>query len=464
MNTMIEEVLLPKDIFRAYDIRGIYGQTLTPKIVFDIARAFGSEAADYHIKTIAIARDGRLSSPILRDALRDGLLATGCDVIDLGAVPTPLLYYATFVLNVDSGVMLTGSHNPSNHNGLKMVLGGKTLAKEEIEKLYHRIVQQNFITGKGQIEKQDILEQYISEIVSNISLSKPLNVVVDCGNGIGGVVAAKLLRRLGCEVTEQYCEVDGRFPNHHPDPSDPENLECLIRSVKHMNADLGLAIDGDGDRLGVVTNKGEIIWPDRQLMLFAKDMLQNHPGGKIIFDIKCTRHLFDLIRDLGGEPIMWKTGHSLIKAKIAQTNALLAGEMSGHMFFKDRWYGFDDAFYAAARLLEILSKEERDANDVFSDFPNSVNTPELRLSMSEERKFDFMNELIQESQFENGEITTLDGLRVDFENGWGLVRPSNTTPYLIMRFEADDKQSLSSIQNCFREQLLALDENLILPF
>jgi len=456
--------VLSNSIFRAYDIRGIVGQTLTPDVVYAIGLSIGSEARARKQQTVVVGRDGRLSGPQLIKALSKGLCDSGCDVIDVGAVPTPVLYFATYYLKTHSGVMLTGSHNPPDYNGLKIMLDGETLADKAIYKLYERIQTRDFTQGQGQLTTHEIIPAYIERITSDIKLARPLKVVVDCGNGIAGSVAPQLLKKLGCEVIELFCEVDGNFPNHHPDPSEPKNLQDLIKTVRAQKADVGLAFDGDADRLGVVTEQGEIIWADRQLMLFAKDILTRNPGAQIIFDVKCTSHLAKVIRENGGEPIMWKTGHSLIKAKLRETQAAMAGEMSGHLFFKERWYGFDDGIYSAVRLLEILAKDKRSISTIFKALPDSVNTPELKLPMAEERKFAFMEDFKNQAKFNNGTANTIDGLRVDFADGWGLIRPSNTTPYLILRFEASDEAGLKRIQALFREQLLALDNQLKLPF
>ncbi len=453
-----------KEVFRAYDIRGIYGQTLTAEIVEEVGKALGSKALELGSRSMIIGRDGRLSSPVLFEALSNGVLSTGCNVTDIGVVASPVLYYATKTLDSQCGVMITGSHNPANYNGLKMVMGGSALTSKDIDELYTRIEAQNYLQGEGQLSETDIIDRYIEEIAAGITVAKPMKVVVDAGNGVAGAIAPKLLRKLGCEVVELFCEVDGKFPNHHPDPSVLKNLEDLIKTVKLQQADIGLAFDGDADRLGVITNKLENIWPDRQLMLYAKDVIEQNPGAEIIFDVKCTRYLPLKIKEFGGKPTMWKTGHSHIKAKLAETKAPLAGEMSGHTFFNDRWYGFDDGIYTAARLLEIVARDTRSSSEIFQSFPDSVNTPELKLPISEERKFEFMQRFVNEADFGDGNISTIDGIRVDYPNSWGLVRPSNTTPYLILRFEADDEASLNAIQDSFREQLLRLDAGLKVPF
>lgn len=452
-------------LFRAYDIRGVAGKSLTEETVYLIGKALGSYALDENETQMTVARDGRYSGPMLSKALTEGLLSVGCDVIDIGMVPTPLLYYATNVFDFHSGVMLTGSHNPSEYNGLKMVVNNKTLTEKEIQALHQRILAKHFHQGHGVRHQLDVLDRYIHHVSRNVHLKRPLKIVIDAGNGVTGMIAPALFKRLGCEVHELHCAVDGSFPNHHPDPSQPENLHDLIRAVRETKADVGLAFDGDGDRLGIVTNQGEIIWPDRLLMLYSKALLAKHPKAKIIFDVKCTDHLASMIHALGGEPIMWKTGHSLIKAKMKEEHAQLAGEMSGHFFFKDRWYGFDDALYAGARFLEILSKEKEDAAKVFAAIPNSVNTPELKVLVTEEEKFSLMSELIAKANFMDAkEVMTIDGLRVNFNDGWGLVRPSNTTPYLVLRFEAENESILQKIQLVFREWMLSVKPDLTLPF
>ena len=450
---------LDPSIFRAYDIRGIVGESLTEESVY------ASLLRDKGENHIVIARDGRLSGVSLSKALCDGILSVGCDVMDIGMVPTPLLYFATHITAHCSGVMLTGSHNPANYNGLKMVLKGATLTSEEIKSLYQRVIEKKFYVGKGVLHHLEIVDRYIQDVTQNIKLSRPLKIVLDAGNGVAGHMAPTLFRALGCDVHELFCEVDGRFPNHHPDPSQPENLQDLIATVQEKQAYIGLAFDGDGDRLGVVTNKGEVIWPDRLLMLYAKALLAKQPGAKIIFDVKCTNELAKLIRACQGEPIMWKTGHSFIKAKMAEIQAALAGEMSGHFFFSDRWYGFDDGLYAGARLVEILSQHVEDSHTLFARIPNSVNTPELKVLVAEEEKFQLMKKLIDNAHFsDTHEVMTIDGLRVNFSEGWGLVRPSNTTPYLILRFEAVNQVTLEKIQHLFRDWMLSVKPDLVLPF
>ncbi|MCI0653940.1 MAG: phosphomannomutase/phosphoglucomutase [Methylococcaceae bacterium] len=455
---------IPPAIFRAYDIRGTVDDSLTEDTVTRIGQALGSEARDCGQQTMIIARDGRLSSPRLSQALAKGVQSTGCHVIDLGLVPTPVLYFATHFLDSQSGVMVTGSHNPPNYNGLKMVINGDTLSLGSIQKLRDRIETSDFRSGEGSIESRDLIPDYVGTIIDDVQVGSPLKIVVDCGNGAAGKLAPVLFRTLGCEVVELYCDVDGNFPNHHPDPGKPENLRDLIARVKAENANLGLAFDGDGDRLGVVDSSGKIIWPDRQMMLFAADVLSREPGADIIFDVKCSRNLSKEIVRKGGRPLMWKTGHSLIKAKLKETGAALAGEMSGHIFFKERWFGFDDALYAAARLIEILSADPRPSSEVFKDLPDSINTPELNLNREEGENFRFVERLQASNPFSDAKITDIDGLRADYPEGWGLVRASNTTPSLVIRFEAETPKALKAIQEKFRVAMTRVKSDIQLPF
>jgi phosphomannomutase/phosphoglucomutase len=387
------------------------------------------------------------------------------DVIIVGRVPTPVLYFATHHFETGTGVMITGSHNPSQYNGLKIMIAGTTLSGEAIQKLHTRVLTQDFAEGQGQRSEQSVERAYIDAVLNDIAVAAPLKVVLDAGNGVAGALAPELIEELGCEVIPLHCEVDGNFPNHHPDPCKPENLQDLIAAVKEHQADIGLAFDGDGDRLGVVTNSGKIIWPDRLLMLFAKDVVSRNPGADIIYDVKCSRRLNGLISSYGGRPVMWKTGHSLIKAKMQETGALLAGEMSGHIFFKERWFGFDDGIYSAARLLEILGVEDKSSDQVFADFPDDVSTPEINLPVTEEAKFEIIEKLIaRRDQFTGGNVSTIDGIRVDYPNGWGLCRASNTTPVLVLRFEADDQSALEEIKNKFKMQLKQIEPNLNCDF
>lgn len=455
---------VPASIFKAYDIRGIVGDTLTDELVYEIGLAIGSEAERIQQQTIVVARDGRLSGKGFSAVLAKGLRDSGRDVIDIGMVPTPVLYFATYQLKTGSGVIVTGSHNPPTYNGFKIMLGGKTLSGPMIQALRKRIEGGRYSRGEGTYKSHDIVADYIARITADITLQRPIRVVVDCGNGVAGAVAPQLLRDLGCEVHELFCEVDGKFPNHHPDPSKPENLKDLVSEVMEQDADVGLAFDGDGDRLGVIDSKGEVIWPDRQMMLYATDVLSRNPGAEIIYDVKCSSHLAEVITREGGKPLMWKTGHSLIKAKLQETGDLLAGEMSGHIFFKERWYGFDDGLYTAARLLEILAKDPRSSGEIFGALPNAVNTPELNITMAEDEHLEFINNLIAAAHFPGARITTIDGIRADFEDGWGLVRASNTTPCLVLRFEAQNSQALKRIQDQFKQAMLKLKPEMTFPF
>lgn len=455
---------LPKEIFKAYDIRGIVGQTLTAEIAEAVGHAIGSEASVRGIQSLAIGRDGRTSGPELAAALSQGLLKSGVNVVDVGMVATPMLYFAAHTLCGYSGVMVTGSHNPPQYNGLKMVLGGETLAAESIQALYQRVVNQDLIHGQGEYRKQDIAETYLQRITTDITLARPIKLAVDCGNGIAGAYAPELYRRLGCNVTELFCEVDGTFPNHHPDPSAPENLHDLIRELETGDAEIGLAFDGDGDRVGVVTKNGSIIYPDRQLMLFAADVLLRNPGGKIIYDVKCTRNLAPWIERHGGQPIMWKTGHSFIKGKLKETGAVLAGEMSGHIFFSERWYGFDDGLYAGARLLELLSRQA-DIDAALHAIPDAISTPELQIRLKEGENYEVIGQLQANARFDDPlRVVTTDGLRVEYADGFGLARSSNTMPVIVLRFEADNAAALRRIQEDFRKVILQARPDAVLPY
>jgi len=454
----------PKEIFKAYDIRGIVGKTFTPAIVEAIGHAIGSEAMARKQTAVVIGYDGRLSGPDMSQALARGIQKSGIDVIDVGMVATPMTYFAAYELKTNSAVMVTGSHNPPDYNGLKMVLGGETLAGEAIQKLRERLENNDLSKGNGSYAQQAIAQRYIDRILSDVKLARPMKIIIDCGNGVPGAYAPALFRGLGCEVTELFCEVDGNFPNHHPDPSQPKNLQDLIAKLKTTDAEIGLAFDGDGDRLGIVTKDGQIIFPDRQLMLFAADVLSRNPGAEIIFDVKSTRKLFGWIRERGGKPLLWKTGHSFIKAKMKETGALLAGEMSGHIFFKERWYGFDDGLYAGCRMLEYLSKQA-DINATLHGLPDTVNTPELNITMAEGEHYALMNKLQQTAEFTGAdEVIKLDGLRVEYPDGFGLARPSNTTPVIVLRFEADTEIALKRIQEDFRRVILEAAPGLVLPF
>jgi phosphomannomutase/phosphoglucomutase len=450
-------------IFRAYDIRGVIGKTLTADVVRTVGQAVGTLYPNS--RRVAVGRDGRLSSPELAQALCDGLMAAGRTAIDIGQCPTPVLYFATHELETGAGVMITGSHNPPDYNGLKLVMDGKTLFGDTITEIYDCIQEGELTEGEGKRQVEELNQLYVERICEDVRLARRLRVAIDCGNGVAGPVASRLFAQLGCDVTELYCDVDGNFPNHHPNPSQLENLEMLIRTVKINRLDLGLAFDGDGDRVGVIDNQGHVIWADRQMMLYAADVLSRNPGAEIIYDVKSSKHLDEVIAKHGGRPRMWKTGHSFIKAKMKETGALLAGEMSGHIFFKERWYGFDDGLYAGARLLEILSKDERPSSDVFAALPDAINTPEIIVDLGEDgAQHIFMNKLAAEADFGSASVSDIDGLRVDYPHGWGLVRASNTTPSLVIRFEADDEQALKKIQHTFRKQILAVDAALELPF
>jgi phosphomannomutase/phosphoglucomutase len=455
---------ISEDIFRAYDIRGVVENALTPDAVQQIGQAFATEALAQGQKTVVIGRDGRLSSPELAQRLSEGLRSGGCDVIDIGMVPTPVLYYATHKLKTGTGIMVTGSHNPPQYNGLKMLIAGNTLYGDSIKAFYHMIVEGRVNEGDGTHTEENVIPEYLDTIVNDIKLEKPLNIAVDCGNGVAGVLATELFTRLGCNVTELFCDVDGNFPNHHPDPSKPENLVDLQKAMNENHLDIGLAFDGDGDRVGILDDKQNILWADRQMMLYSADVLKRKPGALIIFDIKSTSNLASYIKNLGGEPLMWKTGHSFIKAKMKETGAELAGEMSGHIFFKERWFGFDDGLYSAARMLEIVSQHDESSSEIFEALPDGFNTPELQIDFEEGEHYKFMTKFIDNAKFENADTVTIDGIRVNYAEGWGLIRPSNTTPCLVLRFEANDENTLTTIQNTFREQLLAIDSTLNLPF
>ena len=444
-----------KSIFKAYDIRGIVNEDLTIETVVLIGKAIGSESIDRGERGIVVGRDGRTSGPDLMNALVEGIKSTGCHVVKIGMIPTPVLYYATYSKGASSGVMITGSHNPPNYNGFKMMIAGETLSGERILNLYERINNHNFHQGQGTSTTIDIQEDYLNRVTSDISIKRPLKIVVDCGNGVAGHLAPKLFEALGCEVVKLFCHIDGNFPNHHPDPSKLENLNDLIAEIKAEKADLGLAFDGDGDRLGVIDEKGNVIWADRQMILFSRDVIHRNPGAKVVFDVKCSSLLSKDISNEGGKPILSRTGHSFIKAKIKEEGALLGGEMSGHIFFKERWYGFDDALYACARLIEILSSRNESCSEIFSELPDSFNTPEINIHFDKQGdQFDAMEKLKNTANFNEGVLTTIDGIRLDYEDCWGLVRPSNTTPCLVLRFEAETEASLKRIIEEFREWLV----------
>ncbi len=455
---------IERAVFRAYDIRGIIGTQLDEDGFYTLGRAISCRLRELQRPKIFIARDGRLTSEALATALKQGLLDSGIDVFDLGCVSTPIMYYATHTSASDCGLIVTGSHNPGEYNGLKIVLAGKTLAQSDIDLLYDLVIQGNYHNGKGNYQTINLLNAYQQCIINQISLNRPLKVVVDCGNGVAGPIVVNVISALGCEVIPLYCELDGNFPNHHPDPSVETNLIDLRTTVQAYKADIGLAFDGDADRLGVVTNFGEIIWPDRLLMLYARHILKQNKAATIVYDVKCSYHLAEVIHKAGGIPRMCPTGHSIVKGVMKETQAILAGEMSGHLFFKDRWFGFDDALYSACRLLEILSQNSSAASDQFAEIPNSINTPEIKIPIADEEKFSFMQRFNKQAQFPGAHIITMDGLRVEFADGWGLLRASNTTPCLVARFEAKDTTSLAEIQSLFKAQLQNIDKNLAISF
>ena len=456
--------MLPPEIFKAYDIRGVVGRTFTAPFVQTIGRALGSLARERRRDTIVVGRDGRLSGPELIGALSDGIRAAGVDVVDIGMVVTPMTYFAAVHLGTACSVMVTGSHNPPDYNGLKMVIDGTTLSGDDIQALRTRIERGKLAEGSGGLRTQDVGAAYFDRIASDVKLARPMRIAVDCGNGVAGAYAPELYRRLGCEVVELFCEVDGRFPNHHPDPSQPKNLEDLKRRLRDGDCELGLAFDGDGDRLGVVTPGGDVIYADRQLMLFAADVLKRVPGATIIYDVKSTRNLKPWILEHGGVPMLWKTGHSLIKSKMKETGAVLAGEMSGHTFFGERWYGFDDGLYAGARLMEILSRGS-DPSAVLNTLPDALSTPELNIPCAEGEQHALIARLQKEAEFPDAtEVIRIDGLRVEYPDGFGLARASNTTPVIVLRFEADSEKALARIQQEFRRVLTAAKPGVALPF
>ncbi|MBV1787755.1 phosphomannomutase/phosphoglucomutase [Marinobacterium sp. D7] len=449
-------------VFRAYDIRGIVGESLTEPLVYHLGRAFAASAHALGIGEVVVGADGRLSGPRLKEVLTEGLRDGGCDVIDIGYVPTPVLYFAAHQRAHQTGIMITGSHNPSDYNGFKMMLSGHTLSGDEIQGLRARIEQRDYSEGKGSRREEDVAEAYLQRITGDVHVSRPLKVVVDCGNGIPGILAPELIQRLGVEIIPLFCDVDGTFPNHHPDPGKLKNLQDVIAKVAETGADLGLAFDGDGDRVGVVTEKGKVVYPDRVMMLFAEDVISRNPGAEILFDVKCSRLLPQVIAQAGGKPTMWKTGHSLIKRQMKACGALLAGEMSGHIFFKERWYGFDDGLYSAVRLLEILAKREESADTIFSAYPEDLSTPEINIQVTEANKFQIV-EALQQLDFPGGDACRIDGVRVDYADGWGLVRASNTTPVLVLRFEAETEAALARIRNEFQTRLHSVDASLDIP-
>ncbi|MCD0278419.1 phosphomannomutase/phosphoglucomutase [Xanthomonas melonis] len=460
---LLPAVQVATDMFRAYDIRGVVGKDLNPGVAALIGQAIGSVMQAQGLRDVVVGRDGRLSGPELTSGLIEGLRRAGCNVTDIGLAPTPLVYFGAYELRTGSCVAVTGSHNPPDYNGFKIVIGGETLSGAAIAELHQRINQGRLHTAAtpGELEQRDIGDAYIQRIADDVQLDRPIKVVVDAGNGVAGELAPRLLEAIGAEVIPLYCDIDGTFPNHHPDPSEPHNLDDLVKMVQRFDADIGVAFDGDADRLGVVTKEGAVVFPDRLLMLFAADVLQRNPGALVIYDVKCTGKLSDYVLRNGGSPLMWKTGHSLIKSKMRETDAELAGEMSGHFFFKERWFGFDDGIYAAARLLEILAQREESPSEVLNALPESVSTPEIKVPVEGDAhalvaRIVARAQDAEESPFESARLSTIDGLRVDFIDGWGLVRASNTTPILVLRFEADSEAALERIRALFRSELQAL--------
>ena len=460
-------VALSKTIFKAYDIRGVIDSTLDAGVARSIGQAFGQAALAKGERSVVIGRDGRLSGPALTAALAEGLQAAGVNVIDLGMVATPMVYFATNVLEgTRSGIMVTGSHNPPDYNGFKMVLAGEAIYGDAITALYDSIQAHDGSSApeQGAYSTHDIRAAYLERIIGDVKVARPIKIAVDCGNGVAGAFAGDLYRGMGCEVVELFCEVDGHFPNHHPDPAHPENLQDLIHALQTSDAEIGLAFDGDGDRLGIVTKDGHIIYPDRQMMLFAADVLSRNPGAEILYDVKCTRHLAPYIEQHGGRPLMYKTGHSLVKAKLRETGAPLGGEMSGHIFFKDRWYGFDDGLYSGARMLELLTKTD-DPSALLNALPMAISTPELHLHLQEGENVALIDRLRTDATFPTSEkINDIDGLRVEYPDGFGLARSSNTTPVVVLRFEGETPEALARIQDEFRSVILAAKPDATLPF
>lgn len=459
--------VLPQTVFKAYDIRGTVPDQLNESFAYLLGRALARRALACGTDRIVVGFDGRLSSPGLSESLQKGMTDEGIDTVDIGMVPTPLVYFESYSENIGAAVAITGSHNPPRYNGFKMMIGGKALYGDDVLALrdeMQALASQPVADKKGGAHRKDIVQTYIDRIVSDVKLVRPMKIAIDCGNGVAGIVATKLFRALGCQVTELFCDVDGAFPNHHPDPADPHNLEDLQRTLEQTDCEIGLAFDGDGDRLGVVTRSGSIIWPDRQLILFARDILARQPGATIIYDVKCSRHVTAAVKEAGGEPLMWRTGHSLIKAKLAETGAPIAGEMSGHVFFKERWFGFDDGLYTGARLLEILA---RDANPtaVLDALPEGISTPELKLDMQEGQQYALIKTLQEKARFPGAtSINTIDGVRAEYEDGFGLARASNTTPVIVLRFEGDSQEAIDRIRAEFKAVFAEFAPDASLPF
>lgn len=463
---MADNAQFPASVFKAYDIRGTVPDLIDARFARSLGAALAAVAREQGVQTLVVGRDGRLSSEMLSQALQEGMLEGGVDTLDIGQVPTPLVYFAAHTMQTGSGVAITGSHNPPKYNGFKMMMGGRALYGDDVQALARRMNGPTDAPAArtGVRRELDLVAAYIARIASGVKLARPMKIAIDCGNGVAGAIAPRLFRALGCEVTELFCEVDGTFPNHHPDPAEPKNLQDLIHCLATTDCELGLAFDGDGDRLGVVTKSGQIIWPDRQLILFARDVLARNPGAEVLYDVKCSRHVARAIAEAGGKPTMWKTGHSLIKAKMRETGALLAGEMSGHVFFKERWYGFDDGIYAAARLLEILSAAP-DPSALLESLPQSCATPEIKLETTEGEQFALVAALREHGQFPGAlSINDLDGVRVDYADGFGLARPSNTTPTVVLRFEGDTVAALARIEEDFRNAFRRVAPHIRLPF
>ena len=452
------------EIFRAYDIRGIVDKDLTEEITYFLGKAIGTFIQLQGRDSVVTARDGRISGDRLQHKFQEGVLSSGCNVLDIGKVPTPLLYFATFENGISDGVMLTGSHNPKNYNGFKIVLDKKSTTSEKIDEIKSIIFEERFWDGNGKLSFLDIKEQYLAKIKEKIKIKKPLKICLDCGNGIGGVIAPEAFKLSGIELIELFTEVDGNFPNHHPDPSNPKNLVDLQNKVKETKSDLGIALDGDGDRVGLIDSDGEIIYPDKYMMLLVEDILSKHKKGSIIYDVKCSTNLEKIISDLNGTPVMSRTGHSYIKSKIIETDALLGGEMSGHIFFNDDWYGFDDAIYSALRIIEVISKKNISSNKIFKKYPSFFSTPEINISIPDQIKFKLIDEIklhIKSSRFKYIDI---DGVRLESETAWGLVRASNTSPNIVLRFEGQTEKDLFEIKNYFKTILSKIDNNLNLSF
>ena len=462
--TQVDPESIPASIFRAYDIRGIAEQQLTSQNVKRIGQALGSEALDQNITSLLVGYDGRLSSPALSIALIEGIRSSGCSAVSIGLVPTPLLYFATYATDYASGVMLTASHSPSNYNGLKIVFNQTSLAENQIQKIRTRIENDQLRTGSGGFSELEVDRSYIDDICTRVQLIKPLKIVIDCGNAVPGKIAPTLFQELGCDVHPIFCEIDGNFPNHHPDPTVPENLAALASTVLEKKADVGIALDGDGDRVGLITNRGKFVDADRMLMALVQSILPNYSGRNVVFDVKCTSELGALVKKFGGSPIMHRSGHSLMKQKMRETNAILGGEFAAHIFIKDNWFGFDDGLYVAARLLKIISESCASSDEIFEQFFTGFCTTEISIKVPEERKFLVMDRLIELASFPTATLITLDGLRVEYADGWGLVRASNTSPALLLRFEADTRIRMNEIQEQFKHLILSADKNLEISF